>query len=60
MLQGLILIDGLFFACWEKNEKKRKEKWPWDFFFFSPGLEPDTPCYLCQAGFLWLLGAIKG
>jgi hypothetical protein len=27
-------------------------------FFFPPG--PDTPCWLCFMGFLWLLGAIKG
>jgi hypothetical protein len=26
MLQGLVLIDPLSSGCWEKNEKKRKEK----------------------------------
>jgi hypothetical protein len=61
MSHGLILIDALSSACWEKNEKiikkKRKEKWPGAFF---PGPEPDTICWLCQAGFSRLLGAIKG
>jgi hypothetical protein len=43
-----------------RRMKKKKREVAMGFFFFPPGLEPDTPCYLCQAGFLWLLGAIKG
>jgi hypothetical protein len=60
MSQGLILIESLSSACWEKNEKKRKErkrdkkKWLGAFF---PGL--DTPCWLCRVGFSWLLGESK-
>jgi hypothetical protein len=43
-----------------RRMKKKEKRSGHGIFFFSPGLEPDTPCYLCQAGFLWLLGAIKG
>jgi hypothetical protein len=50
------MIETLSSACWEKNEKKRKEKWPRAFF---PVLEPDMHCWLCGVGFSQLLGAIK-
>jgi hypothetical protein len=35
MSQGLILIDSLSSACWEKKrerKKKKEEKWPSGFF----------------------------
>jgi hypothetical protein len=58
MSQGFILIGALSFACWEKNEKEKKEKRShWGLFF--PGPEPDTPCWLCWVGFSQLLIAIK-
>jgi hypothetical protein len=53
MLQSLILIDALSSACWEKEKIRRNG---WGTFF----LGPDTPCWLCQVEFSWLLGAIKG
>jgi hypothetical protein len=46
MSQGLILIEVLSSACWEKNEKKRKkrkEKQPVGGAF-SPGPELDMHC----------------
>jgi hypothetical protein len=59
MSQGLILIEALCSSSLEKNKKKEKskegkKKQPGAFF---PGLEPDTPCWLCQVGFSGLLGA---
>jgi hypothetical protein len=53
MLQNLILIDSLSSACWEKGKKERNGRGA-----FFPGL--DIPCWLCQVGFLQLLGASKG
>jgi hypothetical protein len=66
MLPCLILIDALSSACWEKKgkrerererERERKEK-QWGAFFFYQCL--DMSCWLGCAGFLRLLGAIKG
>jgi hypothetical protein len=59
MLQGLILIDALSSACWEKKGKK-KEKRSNQGHFFPQGWRLDTPCWLCQARISWLVGAIKG
>jgi hypothetical protein len=58
----LILIDALSSACWEKKKKKKKREKEKITAggLLSQGLRPDTPCWLCLAGFLQLLGAIKG
>jgi hypothetical protein len=58
MLQNLILIDALSSACWEKKRKKKDKKERNDWGTIFPG--PDMPCWLHCAGFLWLLGVIKG
>jgi hypothetical protein len=52
----LILIDTL---SWEKEKEKRKERKCRGGVggAFFPGL--DMPCWLCNMGFLQLLGAIK-
>jgi hypothetical protein len=55
VLQGLTLIDAMSSACWKKKEKKRSSQG-----LFSQGQRPDTPCWPFWAGFLRLLGAIKG
>jgi hypothetical protein len=57
MSQSLILIDELSSACWEKETTTTKKRSDHGGFFYQG---PDTPCWLCHAGFLWLLGAIKG
>jgi hypothetical protein len=52
MLQSSILIDALSSACWENNKERNGHR------SFFPGL--NIPCWLCHAGFLQLLGAIRG
>jgi hypothetical protein len=59
MLQNLILIDSLSSACWEKKKKKKIEKRS-SWGLFSQGRRLAMPCWLCRAGFLWLLSAVKG
>jgi hypothetical protein len=43
-----------FLLVGRKKKKKRKRNC-WGAFFPVP----DMPCWLCHAGFSWLLGAIK-
>jgi hypothetical protein len=59
MSQGLILIDTLSLACWEKKEEREK-KTEVGRVFFSQGWSLDPPCWLCWTSLLQLLGAIKG
>jgi hypothetical protein len=48
MLQGLILIEALSSACWEKNEKKRKKETRSGWGLFLQGLS-----WTCLAGSTW-------
>jgi hypothetical protein len=42
----------------KKRRKKKRERNSWGLF--TQDQKPETPYWLCQAGFLQLLGAIKG
>jgi hypothetical protein len=41
-----------------KGKKKKRERNIQRHF--AEGWRPDMPCWLCRAGFSWLLGVIKG
>jgi hypothetical protein len=57
MSQALIPVEALSSVCWENGKKRKRRKREEARGFFP---REKTTCWLCQAGFSQLLGAIRG